>query len=46
MCNVRVMSDEWSDLSVRAGQGDAPIDPPSKIREAVLEVMMGDLHNV
>jgi len=40
------MSDEGCDLSVCAGHGDAPVDPPSEVREAVLEVVMGDLHNV
>lgn len=44
--SIRVMSDERGDLSVCAGHGDAPVNPPSEVRKAVLEVMMGDLHNV
>ena len=43
---VRVMSDEWGDLSVRACHGDTPIDPASEIGESILEVVMGNLHNV
>ena len=46
MLNVRVMSDERGDLSVCTGHRDAPVNPPSEIRKAVLEVMMGDLHDV
>ena len=44
--NIRVMPDEWSDLSVRAGHGNAPIDPTSEICEGIFKVMMGNLHNV
>ena len=44
--DVRVVSNEWGDLSVCAGHGNAPIDPAGEIRDAILEVMMGNLHNV
>ena len=45
-CGVRVMSDKGRDLSVCASHRDTPVDPPSEICEAVLEVMMSDLHNI
>ena len=40
------MSDERSDLTVRTGHRDAPVDPPSEVGETVLKVVMGNLHNV
>ena len=46
VCNLRVMSDERSDFSVCTSQGDTPIDPAGEIGEAILEIMMGNLHNV
>lgn len=46
VCDVRIVSDEWSDLSVCASHGDGSVDPASEIRESILEVMMGNLHNV
>ena len=44
--NVRVMSDEWGDLSICTGHRDASINPPGEICEAILEVMMSDLYNI
>ena len=46
MRDVRIVSDKWGDLSVCAGHRDGPIDPAGEIRDAILEVMMGNLHNV
>ena len=46
MCGVRIMTDERGNLSVCAGHGDTSIDPAGEIREPILEVVMGNLHNV
>jgi len=40
------MSDERSNFAVRAGHGDTLVDTPGKVRDTVLEVVMGNLHDI
>ena len=40
------MTDERSNFAVRAGHGDTLVDTPGKVRNTVLEVVMGNLHDV
>ena len=40
------MPDERSDFAVRAGEGNGFVDAASKVGDAVLEVMVGNLHYV
>ena len=40
------MSDERRDFPVRAGHGDTLVDATRKVRDTVLEIVVGNLHDI
>jgi hypothetical protein len=41
-----IMSDKRRDFAIRAGHGDTLVDAAGKVRDTVLKIVMGNLHDI